>query len=78
MNWLGLRAWRRSVGQHWTERARLSFPVHNAAANNLWLTPAILTLSIAIWMPQVALLWLFTGLAAVIGTYASSVPLSRD
>src|SRR5207249_5386626 len=31
-NWLALIPWRRAKGQHWSERARLYFPVRVAAA----------------------------------------------
>lgn len=32
LNWLALIPWRRSVGKHWTERARLLFPARRSAA----------------------------------------------
>ena len=43
-NWLALVPWRRAKDQHWTERARLYFPVRVAAASNLWVLPAVLTI----------------------------------
>jgi Zn-dependent protease with chaperone function len=40
LNWLALIPWRRSVGQHWTERARLLYPARKAAGTNNILIPA--------------------------------------
>jgi Zn-dependent protease with chaperone function len=37
LNWLALIPWRRSVGQHWTERARLLYPAQKSARFNNWL-----------------------------------------
>ena len=44
LNWLALIPWRRSVGQHWTERARLLYPVRISARMNTWLIPLCLGL----------------------------------
>jgi len=43
-NWLALIPWRRARNEHWTERARLYYPARVAAANNLWILPAVLTM----------------------------------
>jgi Zn-dependent protease with chaperone function len=77
-NWLALIPWRRSRGQHWTERARRFHPVRVAARVNLWAMPAVFTLaSILIW-PESSTAWpliaAFTGLGAAIGT----IPMDRE
>jgi Zn-dependent protease with chaperone function len=43
-NYLALIPWRRSVGQHWTERARILYPVRRAASTNVWVVPINCTL----------------------------------
>jgi Zn-dependent protease with chaperone function len=37
LNWLALIPWRRSMGRHWTERARLLYPARRSARLNLFL-----------------------------------------
>ena len=49
LNWLALIPWRRSVGAHWTERARLLFPARRGARFNLFLlTIAISTVTLTL------------------------------
>ena len=73
MNWLALMPWRKAEEAHWTERARLLFPVRNAAGSNLFYVPACLTLAMYLngaenvpalalaggtaWMSAVAAVW---------------------
>ncbi|HEU5396879.1 MAG TPA: M56 family metallopeptidase [Verrucomicrobiae bacterium] len=45
LNRLSLNPWRRSAGQHWTERARLLYPARKSARMNTWLIP----IAIAVW-----------------------------
>ena len=77
-NWLALIPWRRASGRHWTERARLYHPVRVAAAGNLWVLPAVLTmLALLLWpeaSPHWALLLPVTAVGALVGT----IPMDRE
>lgn len=42
LNWLALVPWRRSIGRHWTERARLLYPARLSATLNNWVLPFFL------------------------------------
>jgi sterol desaturase/sphingolipid hydroxylase (fatty acid hydroxylase superfamily) len=53
LNWLALIPWRRSAGKHWTERARLLWPVCKSARFNLWFLVVIGILVILILAPEV-------------------------
>lgn len=72
-NWLGLIRWRRAVGAHWTERARLLFPVRVTASLNILLIPGILNQLHFLLFPQLARWWLSGAitsfLGAVLGCY---------
>jgi len=77
-NWLALGPWRRSRHQHWSEQARLSFPVVVAARTNLLSLPALMVLSVLLWQPDTERLWLWCGLAAFLGAYAGTASLDRE
>src|SRR5579862_2930353 len=72
-NWVGLIRWRSAVAAHWTERARLLYPVRVTAALNIFLIPGILNLLHLVLFPEVARLWLsgaiVSFLGAVLGCY---------
>src|SRR5262245_63868542 len=36
LNWMALIPWRKTAGQHWTERARKLYPARVAAVLNPW------------------------------------------
>ena len=76
-NWLALRPWRRAADRHWTERARLLFPVRRAAATTLWVLPA--TLSLVAWLafPEESPHWSLVMLASLVGGIAGTLPLDR-
>jgi Zn-dependent protease with chaperone function len=42
LNWLGLLKWRRAQSAHWSERARLLWPVRKGAGTNVFLLPFFL------------------------------------
>jgi hypothetical protein len=77
-NWLALVPWRRSKGSHWSERARLLYPVRVAANSNLWVVPGLLVLTVVLLWPDSSPLWLFTGIVSVLGAYAGTLPMDRE
>lgn len=76
-NWLGLHAWRRAAGAHWTERARLLWPVRVTAAANVFLLPILLMLAEAWRFPDLQHWELQNGLAACAGALLACYPLDR-
>jgi len=78
MNWLALIPWRRARDQHWTERARLYYPVGVAAMNALWVIPADLCLAIQLLWPEESPHWAFTALVASIGTAVGTLALDHE
>jgi Zn-dependent protease with chaperone function len=77
-NWVALIPWRKSIGKHWTERARLYHPVRAAAAVNLWAIPALLALIVLICSGDDVLLALSVALASATGAAAGVWPMSRE
>lgn len=77
-NSLALARWRRNKDKHWSEQARLAYPVIVAARSNLLTVPGILLLLVFMVWPDSIPLWLFTGVAAVLGGYAGTFPLDRE
>ena len=77
-NWLALIPWRRSKGQHWSEQARLAFPVFVAARSNLLAVPGIITLTVFLLWPDSSPLWFFAGIISMLGAYAGTLPLDRE
>jgi Zn-dependent protease with chaperone function len=78
VNYIGLRGFRRSEGQHWTERARQLFPARAAAITNLWVVPAIIVLAQSFLWPSTAANWLLTILLAAVGTTAATWFFDRE
>lgn len=76
-NWIGLRAWRRRPPLHWTESARLLYPVRQTAASNAFGIPLLLTQLTAIFWPETSPLWPLSGLAAMLGVWMAGYPLDR-
>jgi Zn-dependent protease with chaperone function len=77
-NWLALIPWRRNRHTHWSEQARLAYPVVVAARTNLWTVPGILVLFVLLIWPDTNGLWVLTGIAAVLGAYAGTYPLDHE
>lgn len=77
-NWLALMPWRRSKGQHWSEQARLLYPVRVAARSDLLVVPAIFALVVSLLWPNSSPLWFFTGVVAMLGAYAGTLPFDRE
>lgn len=77
-NWLALMPWRGSKDKHWSEQARLAYPVFVAARSNLWTVPAIFVLAVLLLWPDSSPLWVFTGIAAMLGAQAGTLPADRE
>jgi len=78
INHLGLGAWRRAGAAHWTERARLLWPVRVTAGMNIFLLPLVLNLWQQIFSPEPLLMRMANGLAALAGALLGSYPLERE
>ena len=78
VNWLALIPWRRVQDAHWTERARLLFPVRVSAAWNIYLIAANLVLASRLISQEESPPWWATALAAWLGVLAASWPMSRE
>jgi Zn-dependent protease with chaperone function len=78
INWLALIPWRRAKDQHWTERARLCYPARVAAGSNLWILPAILTMSVLLLWPDDSPHWIFMLLATAAGAVVGTLPMSLE
>ncbi len=76
LNWLALIPWRRSAGQHWTERARLLWPARKSARFNLCFLTLISMVAAVILDPEVN--WLFAAVPALLGALLGGYPLSRE
>jgi Zn-dependent protease with chaperone function len=72
INWLGLIPWRRSVGQHWTERARLLYPTRISAQYNVLFIPINFSLLAYLLLPNSSVPWIAVGSWAgtVLGSYS--------
>jgi Zn-dependent protease with chaperone function len=77
-NWLALKPWRRARALHWTEQARVSYPVRVGAANNLWAIPAVMvTGSLLLRMDYMPRWWL-VGLFAIAGTVTGTIHMGKE
>jgi Zn-dependent protease with chaperone function len=77
-NWLALIPWRRSRGQHWTERARQYHPARYAAASNLWALPAVFAMASVLLWPETASRWPAVAFVVCIGTILGTIPMTRE
>jgi len=77
-NWMALIPWRRNKDKHWSEQARLAYPVIVAARSSLWTVPGVLALIVLLILPDSSPLWLLTGIVAVLGGYAGTFPLDHE
>jgi len=77
-NWLALIPWRRRKDRHWTERARVYYPVRVAAGSNLWVLPAVLTMTALLLWPEGSPHWALMFLVTVIGAVAGTLPMDLE
>jgi len=75
-NWLALVPWRRSVGQHWTERARLLYPARKTSRINLWFITIALTFIGLVLDPSLNIL--VTAIPALLGALLGGYPMCRE
>ena len=76
LNWLALIPWRRSVGKHWTERARLLYPARVSARLNSWLIPTNLAFLSYALGPNIS--FLFAAIPGFLGVMLAGYFLSRE
>lgn len=77
-NWIGMMPWRKAAQAHWTERARLLWPVRFTAAINVFLLPVTLDLVQRVCFPETAGWWIPNGLAAFLGALVGCHPFERE
>ena len=76
LNWLALIPWRRSVGRHWTERARLLYPARRSARINLFLLGAVTMVATSVVAPELNVL--VTGIPCYLGVLWSGYFLNLE
>ncbi len=78
LNWLALRPFHRTVGEHWTERARVLWPIRQSASLTLWFSPAVTVFLALIFFPEQTkgTTWPIA-VAGTIGAFLGSFPLDR-
>jgi len=77
-NRLALISWRRSRDKHWSEQARLCYPVRKAAGSNAIFLPVNWMLLVYVLWPDSSPLWAFTGAASAMGAFLGTLPLERE
>lgn len=77
-NRVGLVAWRRSAGAHWTERARQLWPARVTAVSNIIMLPVMLHAAQSLVAPEWADHWLVSGLAALAGALLGNYAFDRE
>jgi len=78
VNWLTAIPWRKDSAAHWTERARLLWPVRASGATNIWLIPLCLCAA-----EMAARLETWSGcvvpaIAGLLGAILATFPLDRE
>lgn len=77
-NHLGLIPWRRAAEAHWTERARLLWPVRFTASANVLRLPLTVFLLHRAIAPEIHLHWLAVIAAAFLGALIGCHPYERE
>jgi Zn-dependent protease with chaperone function len=78
LNWLAAISWRKTGQAHWTERARLAWPVRRAGATNIFLVPLCLSLA-EVATGQVTLAGgAVPAIAGLLGAILGTFPLDRE
>jgi hypothetical protein len=76
LNWLALIPWRRSVGKHWTERARLLYPALVSMELKALLIPLFLGFISYIIVPEIN--FFLVGLMGFLGVLLAKFFCSRE
>jgi Zn-dependent protease with chaperone function len=77
-NWLSLIPFRRTLNEHWTERARKLYPARVAAISGIWAMPIILVLAQQLVWPEQMPHWLLCGFIAWLGAMAATYLFDRE
>lgn len=75
-NWLSLIPYRKTIGQHWTERARKLYPARLAAISGIWLVPVDVVLAQRLILTELSPHWLLGGFAAWLGAMSGTYSLT--
>ena len=78
VNRLGLVRWRRARAAHWTERARLLWPVRFTAGLNIFLIPLLLSETHQLLQPEPLPVWVIYYVAGMAGTVLGGYGLNRE
>jgi len=76
LNWLALRPWQKSAGQHWMERARLLHPARISARINSWLIPVAVGMLCYLLCPDQD--FLLAATPGFIGTVLANYIMGRE
>jgi Zn-dependent protease with chaperone function len=77
-NWAGLISWRRAVQAHWTERARLLWPVRFTANISIFIIPFLLLQIHWYLLPALPSNWIADGIASFFGAVLGCYPFNRQ
>jgi Zn-dependent protease with chaperone function len=77
LNWLVAIPWRKASAAHWTQRARLLWPVRVSAAIHIWLIPVCLSLAEMGLPPESWPGCIVLAFAAFLGAILGTFPLDR-
>ena len=77
-NWAGMTSWRRATNAHWTERARLLWPVRFTAGISIFIMPFLIGQIHWYLFPNFPMDWMTDALACFCGAVAGCYPLNRQ
>jgi Zn-dependent protease with chaperone function len=77
-NWLSLIPFRRTYGQHWTERARKLYTARVAAISGIWFVPVDLVLAQRLIWPGETPHWLLAGFVGWLGAMCGTFFFDRE
>ena len=77
-NWVAAIPWRKAALAHWTERARLLWPVRKGGATNILLIPVCLSLAEVAAKQETLAGCVVPGIAGLLGAILGTFPLDRE
>lgn len=77
-NWLALIPWRRNKEKHWSEQARLVYPILVDSRSALFFVPLNFALAVALIWPEKSYLWLFTAVFTLATCSFATIPFYRE